>query len=219
MSLSATLDHRLDDVLSQGVVPVVAVSDSEHAVPLGAALARGGLRAAEVTLRHPSALDSLHAMAGAGDVVVGAGTVLDADQVDLAVDAGARFVVSPGTSREVVERCRDRGVPVLPGVASPTDLMLARSLDIGLVKLFPAQALGGLAMLTALAAPFPGTEFVPTGGLGEADLAEWLGYRYVRAVGGSWITATPLVRARDWDEVTRRASAALATATSALEGR
>jgi len=205
----------LDDVLALRVVPVVVLEDVADAVPLGRALAAGGLPVAEVTLRTAAAAKSIRALAAGTDLLVGAGTVVRPAQVDAAVAAGARFVVSPGLSRDVVERCRVHDVPVLPGVATATEVMAALELGLDVVKLFPAEAVGGLATIRALAAPFPSVRFVPTGGVTEENAPAYLAHPHVAAVGGSWMVAPALVARGDFDEVTRRAAAAVALGEAA----
>ncbi|MCU7820230.1 bifunctional 4-hydroxy-2-oxoglutarate aldolase/2-dehydro-3-deoxy-phosphogluconate aldolase [Kitasatospora sp. DSM 101779] len=172
------------------IMPVLTVPDPATAAPLADALAAGGARCAEVTFRTPAAEQVLKAMAAHGGLAVGAGTVLGAEQAERAVAAGARFVVSPGLDEEVVATCRELGVPVVPGIATATELMRALRAGITTVKLFPAEPLGGLRALRALAAPFPGVRFVPTGGIGAEQLAGYLAEPSVLAVGGSWM-ATP----------------------------
>ncbi len=193
------------------IVPVLAVDSAEQAVALARALASGGLPIVEITFRTEAAIDAIRAVATAcPDVLVGAGSVLLVEQAKAAVDAGARFVVSPGLDEVVVERVMSLGCTALPGCATASDLMRARRLGLDLVKLFPAEALGGLPMLAALAAPFPGLRFVPTGGIGPGNLAAWLADARVAAVGGSWMTPPALVRAGRWDEVTEHAREAIA---------
>ena len=189
------------------VVPVVVLDDAERADDLGAALVAGGLPLAEVTLRTPGAVAVLAALARRGDVRVGAGTVLTRTQVDAAHDAGARFVVSPGLDDDVVDRCREVGLPVLPGVSTPTEVMRALRLGLDTVKLFPAEASGGLAAVQALASPFPGVRFVPTGGITAATAPRYLAHPAVTAVGGSWMVAPDLLAAGRWDEVVARCAA------------
>ena len=198
------------------LVPVVVSDVPSHAVGLGRALADGGLPIAEVTLRMPRALELLAAMAeGCPDLVVGAGTVVSADQVDAAVDAGARFLVSPGLAVDVVERARTRQVPILPGVATASDLMAATALGLDLVKLFPAGSLGGTDTVQALAAPFPAMSFVPTGGIGPADLADYLSVPAVAAVGGSWMVPAGALADGDHDTVRRLTAEAVQAARTA----
>lgn len=192
------------------LVPVIVIEDAEAAAPLAEALLAGGLRCAEVTLRTPAAEAALAAMAGDQRLLVGAGTVVRPDQVDRAVAAGARYIVSPGFSAAVVRRCQELGVPVLPGVATATEIQAAVEAGLDAVKFFPAEPLGGVGMLKALAAPFPGVRFVPTGSIRAGQLADYLALPSVLAVGGSWMVAPALVGAGDWDEITRLTAEAVA---------
>jgi 2-dehydro-3-deoxyphosphogluconate aldolase/(4S)-4-hydroxy-2-oxoglutarate aldolase len=194
------------------VIPVVVIDSPRSAAPLAAALVAGGLPCAEVTLRTPAALEALRVMAGEPGLLVGAGSVVTAEQVDEAVDAGARFVVSPGLSESVLARCRAREVPALPGVATAGEIMRALEAGLDLVKLFPAGQLGGPAGLRSLAAPFPSVRFVPTGGIGPDNLAVYLQHEAVAAVGGSWMVSADLVRAGRFDEIRRLTQAAVAIA-------
>ena len=207
----------LDRIEAAGVLPVVTLDDPAAAAPLGAALAAGGLPCVEVTFRTAAAEPAIARLAGDPSVIVGAGTVVEPAQVDRAVDAGARFVVSPGFDLRVVERCRARGVAVVPGLATATEAMAALRAGLEVVKLFPAGPLGGLAVVRALAAPFPGLRFVPTGGIGEEDVAGYLADPAVLAVGGSWVAQRALVREGRFDEVERRARAAAGVAAEARE--
>lgn len=194
------------------LVPVIVIEDPGAARPLGEALAAGGLRCAEVTFRTAAAEAALAAMAEDPRLLVGAGTVVRPDQVDRAVAAGARFIVSPGFSPAVVRHCAQVGVPVVPGVATATEIQAAREEGLDLLKFFPAEPLGGLAMLKALAAPFPGVRFVPTGGITAAQLGDYLAHPSVAAVGGSWMVAPTLIAAGAWDEITRLTADAVAIA-------
>ncbi|MGH2926649.1 MAG: bifunctional 4-hydroxy-2-oxoglutarate aldolase/2-dehydro-3-deoxy-phosphogluconate aldolase [Solirubrobacteraceae bacterium] len=202
-------------VLERRLVPVVVLQDAAAAPPLADALVAGGLPVAEVTFRTPAAEAALRALASRTDVLAGAGTVLTPDQVDRAADAGARFVVSPGVSAAVVQRGQELGLAVLPGVATASEVMKALDLGIDVVKFFPAETSGGPAAVKALAAPFPGLRFVPTGGIGAAQLPGYLGIPAVAAVGGSWMVAPSLVAAHDFDEITRRTAAAVAAVAAA----
>ena len=202
-----------DDVMARvaevRVVPVVVLPTVGAAVPLARALAEGGLPIVEITLRTPDALDGLAAAAAeVPDALVGAGTVLDAAAARAAVDAGARFLVSPGFDEAVVEVGRDRGVPVLPGIATATELMRARAAGVDVVKLFPAAVLGGVAAVAALASAFPGVGFVPTGGIDAASASALLARPEVVAVGGSWMVDRGAVTAGQWDRVRVEAAAA-----------
>lgn len=195
------------------VIPVVVIDDAGSAPPLGDALAAGGLPVAEITFRTTDAEAALRSLGARDDLVVGAGSVRTAEMVDRAVDAGARFVVSPGLGEAVVDRCRELGVPVLPGVATATEVMRALDLGVEVVKLFPAGSIGGPAAVRDLSGPFPAVRFVPTGGVGPANLAEYLSVPSVAAVGGSWMVGRELVRAGCFDDIRRLAAEAVAMAS------
>jgi 2-dehydro-3-deoxyphosphogluconate aldolase/(4S)-4-hydroxy-2-oxoglutarate aldolase len=177
--LSRLSGHRL--------VPVVVIDDARTADSLGDALVAGGLPVAEVTFRTAAGLESLRRLAARGDLLVGAGTVVTPAQVDQAVAAGAEFIVSPGLSRAVVERCEEHGVLPLPGAVTATEVQAALELGLTTIKFFPAESSGGVAAVRALAAPFTGVGFMPTGGIGPDNLADYLDVPAVRAVGGSWM--------------------------------
>lgn len=198
------------------LVPVVVLDDAADADALAGALVAGGLPVAEVTFRTTAAQDSIRAMAARGDILVGAGTVLTTDQVDQAVAAGARFVVSPGLSRAVVERCQEHGVLALPGAVTATEVMAALELGITTVKYFPARTSGGAAAIKALSAPFGDVRFVPTGGVGPKNLAEnlaeYLAIPAVAAVGGSWMVPLDRVKAGDFAGIQQLTADAVALA-------
>lgn len=202
----------LEDVTAHRLVPVVVLDDEAHADPLADALVAGGLPVAEVTFRTSAAAGAILRMAARRDILVGAGTVLTADQVDEAVDAGASFVVSPGLSRPVAERCRERDVRHLPGVATATEVQTARDLGLTALKFFPAEASGGSAAVKALSAPFGDVTFIPTGGVSLANLGEYLASPAVAAVGGSWMVAPGLIAEGRFTEVTRLTDQAVAEA-------
>jgi len=194
------------------LVPVVVLDDAADADGLAAALVAGGLPVAEVTFRTAAAPDAIAAMAARGDILVGAGTVLTAEQVNQAVAAGARFVVSPGLSRAVVERCAELGVLALPGAVTATEVQAALELGLSTVKFFPAGTSGGPAAIKALAAPFSDVQFVPTGGVGPANLADYLAIPAVAAVGGSWMVARERVKAGDFAGIQQLSADAVAAA-------
>jgi len=202
----------LQQLSSARLVPVVVLDDARHADPLAGALVAGGLPVAEVTFRTAAAEDSIRAMAARGDVLVGAGTVLTVDQVDRAVAAGASYVVSPGLSRAVVERCGEHGVLALPGAVTATEVQAALELGLTAVKFFPAATSGGAPAIKALAAPFGGLGFVPTGGIGPKNLHEYLAIPAVHAVGGSWMVPRDLVVAEDFAQITTLTAEAVALA-------
>ena len=193
--------------LGSSVIPIVVIADAARAAGLGRALVEGGLRTVEVTLRTPAGLEAIATLARETDLVVGAGTVLTAQQVDDAVDAGAKYVLSPGLSGDVVRRCRELGVPAIPGIATATELMRALELGVDVVKFFPAEQLGGPAGMRALAGPFPGVRFVPTGGVTADTLSAYLEMKSVIAAGMSWVAPSDVIDRGDWTEISRRAAA------------
>jgi 2-dehydro-3-deoxyphosphogluconate aldolase / (4S)-4-hydroxy-2-oxoglutarate aldolase len=188
------------------VIPVLVLDDPERAVEVGTALVTGGLPVLEVTLRTPRALEAIGVMTAIPGAIVGAGTVLDADQLDQALDAGARFIVSPGLTKELTRAAAARRASFLPGVANASDIM--RGLDLGLnrFKFFPAEASGGLAALRALAAPFGDVRFCPTGGITPETAPEWLAEPAVLCVGGSWL-AKPGMATTEIEAAARQAAA------------
>jgi 2-dehydro-3-deoxyphosphogluconate aldolase/(4S)-4-hydroxy-2-oxoglutarate aldolase len=187
----------LDQLRTHVVIPVVVADDRDCAVALGDALVAGGLPVAEVTFRTPAAPDVVRLLAERGDILVGAGTVLTAAQVDTAVEAGASFIVSPGLSRAVVDRALERGVLPIPGVVTATELQAALEFGLDTVKFFPAESAGGATAVAALAAPFVRVSFVPTGGINPSNVDSYLALPSVVAVGGSWMVPRDLVRSRD----------------------
>ncbi|GEA86509.1 bifunctional 4-hydroxy-2-oxoglutarate aldolase/2-dehydro-3-deoxy-phosphogluconate aldolase [Cellulomonas cellasea] len=203
-TLSALAEARL--------VPVVVLDDAADAPALGDALVAGGLPVAEVTFRTAAAAEAIRVLAGRGDVLVGAGTVLTVEQVDQAVAAGASYVVSPGTSRAVVERCHEHGILALPGAVTATEIQAALELGLTTVKFFPAGTSGGAPAIAALAAPFGGVQFVPTGGVSPTNLHEYLALPSVAAVGGSWMVPRDRIRARDTAGITELTASAVALA-------
>ena len=192
----------LDRLAVARIVPVIVLDDAADAGPLADALLAGGIDCAEITLRTPAGLAAVQALAHRDDILVGAGTVLTAAQTDEAVAAGARFVVSPGLGLDVVSRAQQLGVAVLPGVATATELQTAAAAGLGSVKFFPAGALGGLGMLDALAGPFPGMRFMPSGGVTAENAADYLAHPSVFAVGGSWMVPRTLIGAGRFAEIT-----------------
>ena len=186
-----------------GVVPVAVLENAEDAVPLARAMKAGGIPCVEVTLRTEAGLNSIAAIAGMDEnVLVGAGSVMDLTQCRDALAAGARFIVSPGFDREIVEHCLERGVAVLPGCVTPSEIMAAMELGIHTVKFFPANVYGGLAGMKALSGPFPKVKFIPTGGVNAANLGEYLAAPFVAAVGGSWLCAKADIATGRFDKIT-----------------
>lgn len=188
----------LEKLRTLKVVPVLVLDDAEAAQPVADALVDGGIPVVEVTFRTPAGRHALAAISARTDLLVGAGTILNAEQVDQACDAGASFLVSPGLSADVVRRANERGVPVLPGAATATEIQAAVGLGLAVVKLFPAGQLGGRTMIDALAGPFPNQQFVPSGGVNLANAADYLAHPNVAAVSGSWMVPREAIRAGDW---------------------
>ena len=185
-----------------GIVPVIAINDAADAVPLAQALIDGGLPCAEVTFRTAAAADAIKNMTEAfPDMVVGAGTVLTCEQVDRAVAAGAKFIVSPGLNPTTVKHCQEIGIPVCPGTANPSDIEVALSLGLKTVKFFPAEAAGGLKYIKSIAAPYVDMKFMPTGGVNEKNLLDYLSFNKIICCGGSWMVPGDAVKARDWDRI------------------
>ncbi|MFH9472663.1 bifunctional 4-hydroxy-2-oxoglutarate aldolase/2-dehydro-3-deoxy-phosphogluconate aldolase [Streptomyces anulatus] len=193
------------------VVPVVVLHDAADAVPLARALVAGGLPAIEVTLRTPAALESIRAMAAeVPGAVVGAGTVISPEHVRDTVDAGARFLVSPGWTDALLEAMKASGVPFLPGVSTTSEVVALLERGVREMKFFPAEAAGGTAYLRALSAPLPQARFCPTGGISLASAPSYLALPNVGCVGGSWMVPGDAVAAKDWDRVARLAAEAAA---------
>ncbi|PRY11164.1 bifunctional 4-hydroxy-2-oxoglutarate aldolase/2-dehydro-3-deoxy-phosphogluconate aldolase [Kineococcus rhizosphaerae] len=193
------------------VIPVVVLEDAADAVPLARALLAGGIGIVELTLRTASALDAVRAVATeVPEILLGVGTVVSAEDVARAVDAGAQFLVSPGTTRSIVEAARDRDVPLLPGVATVSEALAALELGLHELKFFPAEQAGGAAFLGALRSPLPQLRFCPTGGVTPANAPQYLALPNVGCVGGSWITAPDVLADHDFGRVEELARAAVA---------
>ncbi|WP_336801010.1 bifunctional 4-hydroxy-2-oxoglutarate aldolase/2-dehydro-3-deoxy-phosphogluconate aldolase [Kaistia sp. MMO-174] len=202
-----------DRISAHAVVPVIALDDPAAALPLADALIEGGLPVAEITFRTSAARATIEAIARARpELLVGAGTVLDEAQLDQAVDAGARFALSPGLDAAVLAHAAKRGLPFAPGIMTPTDLQAALRAGCSMVKFFPAMPAGGPSMLKNIAAPYlhTGIRFNPTGGVSMDNLAEWLAINEVAAVGGTWIASRADIAAGNWSKITANARAAVA---------
>ena len=198
----------MNDIIAQfqklGIIPVVVINDAKDAVPLAKALCEGGLPVAEVTFRTDAAEEAIRLMAEAcPDMLVGAGTVLTTEQVDRAVAAGAKFIVSPGLNPKVVKYCLDKNIPITPGTSSPTDIEAALELGLEVVKFFPAEQSGGIAKIKAMAAPYTKVKFMPTGGINAANLKSYLDFPKIVACGGSWMVSGDLIKAGNFDEIKR----------------
>ena len=200
------------------VVPVIVIEDAKHAAPLAAALTDGGLPCAEVTFRTKAAADALRRMRDAQpEMLLGAGTVLTPPQVDIAVDAGASFIVSPGFNPVVVDYCAEREMPVFPGVCTPSEIEAALMRGLRVVKFFPAEPAGGLVYLKAIAAPYGEVEFMPTGGITRANLATYLAFPRVVACGGSWMAPANWIAKGDFTAI--RAETERTVAAAQGEGK
>jgi 2-dehydro-3-deoxyphosphogluconate aldolase/(4S)-4-hydroxy-2-oxoglutarate aldolase len=202
----------LDIMRTSAVIPVIAIDDIAHAVPLARALVAGGIRVLEVTLRTAHGLAAIRAMVEqVPDAIVGVGTLTQPQEFAAARDAGAVFGVSPGLTPALIAAARSSGLPLLPGVMTPSEVMAAREVGFRQLKLFPAVPAGGIGMLNALAGPLGDVMFCPTGGVSQDNAAQFLACRNVACVGGSWLTPKDALIAGDWDRIT-----ALARAASAL---
>lgn len=196
----------MSDVLEQlseyGVVPVVVLNRADDAKPLAEALCRGGLKCAEVTFRTQAAEESIKIMSeNYPEMLVGAGTVLTTEQVDRAVAAGAKFIVSPGFDPEVVDYCIDKNIPVVPGTITPSEVAQGVKRGLKVLKFFPAEQAGGFPMIKAMAAPYTMVKFMPTGGINAKNLADYLGSDMICACGGSWMVKADLVDNKQYDKI------------------
>jgi len=204
----------IDSLEKLRVIPVVALEDADKAEPLADALCAGGLPCVEITLRTETALESIRALVGRDDLLLGAGTVHGSEQAKAAVDAGARFIVTPGFNPKTVAWCLENEVPVFPGTSSPTDLEMALDFGLKIVKFFPAEAIGGVKTLKAFAGPYGALRFIPTGGISPGNLADYLALPEVVACGGSWMVKQDLIEGELFDEVTQLASEAVSLASN-----
>ena len=196
------MNQILEQLGTYGIVPVVVLQDAAKAEPLAEALCKGGLACAEVTFRTDAAEESIRIMSEKfPEMLVGAGTVLTIEQADRAVKAGAKFIVSPGLNPEVVKWCQAHEVPVIPGIVTPTEMEQAIGLGLTMVKFFPAEPAGGVAMLKAMAAPYVGIKFMPTGGINAKNLENYLSFDKIICCGGSWMVKGELVKNGEFDKI------------------
>lgn len=196
------MDAVLEQLNKIGIVPVVKIDRVEDAVPLAKALCAGGLPCAEVTFRTDAAAAAIKAMTDAfPNMCVGAGTVLNAEQVDAAIEAGVKFIVSPGLNPKTVKYCQERGMAITPGTSSPSDIEQAIELGLDVVKFFPAEQSGGLDKIKAMAAPYVNMKFMPTGGISAKNLTAYLDFNKIIACGGSWMVPADLINAGEWDKI------------------
>jgi 2-dehydro-3-deoxyphosphogluconate aldolase/(4S)-4-hydroxy-2-oxoglutarate aldolase len=195
----------MQDVLARiglcRIIPVIALDDADAAAPLADALVAGGLPIVEITFRTDAAERAIRAVAHRSDLLVGAGTVLNVDTAKKAADAGAKFIVSPGFNPKVVSWCVNAGLPITPGTATPTDIEMALDHGLSVVKFFPAEPLGGITMLKAVAAPYGMMRFIPTGGIGPENMATYLAFPKVLACGGSWMATKELIAGGQFDKI------------------
>ena len=208
-----TLEEQFYDY---AVVPVVVLDDAENAAPLAEALVKGGIPCAEVTFRTEAAEESIRIMSEKyPEMLVGAGTVLTTEQVDRAVAAGAKFIVSPGFDPEIVDYCMEKNIPVFPGCVSPSEVAQAVKRGLKVVKFFPAEQAGGLAMLKAMAAPYTMLKFMPTGGINTKNLKEYLGFSKILCCGGSWMVKGDMIKNKEFDKITEMTREATELAAAA----
>lgn len=188
------------------VIPVMVINNLEHAVPLAHALVEGGLKVLEITLRTPVALEAIRSIkAEVPNAIVGAGTIINIDTLNQAIDAGSEFLVSPGVTNSLINHAINSGVPILPGVATPSEAMKLMEKGITAMKFFPAEAAGGVPMLKSIGGPLPQITFCPTGGINPENAKQYLALNNVACIGGSWMAPANLVDAEDWDEIKKRA--------------
>ncbi len=204
--------HQIITDLSQiGVVPVIAIHDAKHAVPLAQALEAGGLPAAEVTFRTDAAEDAIRAIAqNCPNVLIGAGTILNVAQCQRAIDAGAKFIVSPGYNQDVVDFCNQQGMPILPGCVNPSDMTRAVNSGLEVVKFFPAEVSGGLNYIKNVAPVFPNLKFMPTGGINAGNIGTYLAYDRIIGCGGSWMVKSDMIAEERFEEITEMCREAVA---------
>ncbi len=197
------MNEVLNQLSSIGIIPVVKIEDVDKALPLAKALCDGGLSCAEITFRTANAEKAIKAIADAmPHMLVGAGTVLTIEQADKALAAGAKFIVCPGINPKVVKHCIKLGIPVIPGCSSPSDIEQALEFNLEVVKFFPAEAMGGINTIKAMAAPYGGIKFIPTGGINEKNLNDYLSFPKVIACGGSWMVSDALIKSGEFDKIT-----------------
>ena len=197
------MNSVIEEISKIGIVPVIALDNVSDAKSLAEALCKGGLPCAEVTFRTAAAEESIKIMSTEfPEMLVGAGTVLTTEQVDKAVGAGAKFIVSPGLNPKVVSYCVSKGIPVIPGCANPSDIEQAIELGLDVVKFFPAEAAGGLKMIKAMSAPYTSVKFMPTGGINADNLIDYLNFNKIVACGGSWMVVKDLVAEKNFDKIT-----------------
>ena len=199
------MDAIVEQFKKLGILPVVVLDDAKYAESLADVLFQGGLPCAEITFRTSAAEESIKLISSKHpEILVGAGTVLTKEQVDRAVDAGAKFIVSPGFDEEVIRYCQKKGTPVFPGTMTPTEMMKAIAVGLKVVKFFPAESAGGIKMIKSCAAPFTNLSFMPTGGIGVGNVKDYLLYDKIVCCGGSWMVPKDLVNEGKFDEIEKK---------------
>jgi len=198
------MSDLIEQLRNIAIVPVIEIEDPAKAASLAKALIDGGINCAEVTFRTAGAAEAIKNMVEAyPDMLVGAGTVLRREQVDKAIEAGAKFIVSPGLNPDTVNYCIEKNIPVVPGVVTPSEIELALSLGLTFVKFFPAEAAGGLKMIKAVAAPYKEVSFMPTGGVNIGNINDYLAFDKIVACGGTWIVPKSALKEDNYEEITR----------------
>ena len=211
------MNKTLEELCSYGVIPVVVLNRTEDAKPLAKALYEGGLKCAEVTFRTDAAQEAIRIMSQEyPDMMVGAGTVLTIDQVNRAVSAGAKFIVSPGFDPEIVDYCIKKDIPVVPGCMTPSEVAQGVKRGLEMLKFFPAEQAGGIAMIKAMSAPYTSVRFMPTGGINAKNLEQYLSFGKIAACGGSWMVKADLIDAGDFDKIKELTKEAVELASSIL---
>ncbi|MBO4845379.1 MAG: bifunctional 4-hydroxy-2-oxoglutarate aldolase/2-dehydro-3-deoxy-phosphogluconate aldolase [Lachnospiraceae bacterium] len=211
------MNKILDELCGYHIIPVVVLNRAEDAKPLAKALCEGGLKCAEVTFRTDAAEESIRIMASEyPDMMVGAGTVLTTEQVDRAVRAGAKFIVSPGFDPEIVDYCIKKDIPVVPGCMTPSEVAQGVKRGLEVLKFFPAEQAGGIAMIKAMSAPYTSVRFMPTGGINAKNLEQYLSFGKIAACGGSWMVKADLIDAGDFDKIRELTKEAVDLASSIL---
>jgi len=201
----------VEQVAACGVVPVVVLEDAEQAVPTAKALLKGGITAMEITFRTAAAKASIARVAAeVPQMIVGAGTVVNVEQLHDAVEAGAKFIVSPGTDEDIIVEAAKLDVTMMPGVVTPSEIMVGLKHGIRVFKFFPAESFGGLKTIKALSGPFPQIKFIPTGGINQNNAADYFNNAKIQAVGGSWMVTKDMVAAGDFDGISEKSAAATA---------
>ncbi len=206
------MDKIFSKLQAIGIIPVVILNDAKNALPLAHALYSAGLKCAEITFRTNAAEESIRIICKAfPDMLIGAGTVLTTDQADCAIDAGAAFIVSPGLNPCLVKHCQNKGVPIAPGIATPSELEQAIALGLDTVKFFPAEPIGGVQTIKAISAPYPHIHFIPSGGINAGNLTKYLSFPKIIACGGSWMVPEHFIDVGDFDEISRLSKEAVLT--------